>query len=85
MDVSRATNEYGVSPMTFNDRIAGRVIHGTNIGCKPYLYVGEEKELVDFLVTSSKLGFRKTRIEVLKIVEADVAKIGISVNVSSDW
>ena len=34
----------------------------------------EEKELVDFLIACSKMGYGKTRNEVLKIVEAVVQK-----------
>ena len=59
MGVNRAGNDYEVPQMTLKDWIAGRVILGTNIGCKPYLSVDEEKELVNFLVTCSKLGYGK--------------------------
>lgn len=40
-----------LSTVYLKDRIAGRVIHGNNLGTKPYLNPGEEKKLVDFLVT----------------------------------
>ena len=45
----------------------------------------KEKELVDFLVTCSKLAFGNTRVEVFRIVNAAVAKKGRSVHVSSGW
>ena len=56
------------------DRIAGRVVHGTKSDSKPYLTHLEEKELVDLLVRCSKMGYGKTKGEVLKIVEAIVKK-----------
>ena len=58
------------------DRLSGRVIHGTNIGPKPYLTQEEEKQLVEFLVNCYKMGYGKTRGEVLKIVEAIMLKKG---------
>ena len=37
MGVNRAALEFGVPPTTLKDRIAGRVVHGTKSGPKPYL------------------------------------------------
>ena len=42
----------------------------TSIGTKPYLSQEEEKELVDFLVRCSWMGYCQTRTETLKIVGA---------------
>ncbi len=61
---------------TLMDRLSGRVIHGTKMGPKSYLTREEEKELVDFLVNCSKMGYCKTRAEVLRIVEAVMKKKG---------
>ena len=66
LGVNRAALEYGVPKTTLKDRIAGRVSHGTNIGSKPYLSKKEEEELVKFLINCSKMGYGKTRSEVLK-------------------
>ena len=68
--VNRAALEFGVPRTILKDRITGKVVHGTKSGPKPYLTQQEEKELVDFLVRCSKMGYGKTRGEVLKIVEA---------------
>ena len=76
MGVNRAALEHGVPRTTLKDRMAGRVTHGTNFGPKPYLTMKEDKELVKFLVDSCKIGYGKTREEVLKIVEAAVMKKG---------
>ena len=66
------------------DRLSGRVIHGTNIGPKPYLTHEEEKQLVEFLVNCCKMGYGKTRGEVLKIVEAIMKKKGRK-HISQGW
>ena len=58
--------------LTLKDRVAGRVLHGSNFSPPPYLTPEEEKELVDFLITSIKMGNGKTRRLVLKIVETAV-------------
>ena len=55
-NIGPCTLEFGVSRTTLKDRISGRVIHGTNIGSKPYLTKEEEKKLVDFLLLAQKWG-----------------------------
>ena len=76
MGVNRAVLEHGVPQTTKKDRIAGRVIHGTNMGPKPYLTRDEEEELVNFLIQCCKMGYGKTRGEVLNIVEETIRKKG---------
>ena len=76
MGMNRAAIEHGVPRTSLKDRLSGRVIHGTNIGPKPYLTQEEEKQLVEFLVNCCKMGYGKTRGEVLKIVEAIMKKKG---------
>ena len=87
MGVNRAALEFGVPRTTLKDRIAGRVVHGTRSGPKPHLTPQEEKELADFLVSCSKMGYGKTRGEVLKIVEAIAKKKGVKVQgcISDGW
>jgi len=60
-------------------RVPGRVLHGTDIGPKLYLCYADEKELVEFLVTCLKMGYGKTRQEVLKLVETVLLKKGTKV------
>ena len=50
MGVNRATLEFKVLLTTLKDRVLGRVVHGSNMGPKPYLNNKEKKELVDFLL-----------------------------------
>ena len=61
MGMNRAAIEHGVPRTTLKDRLSGRVIHGTNIGPKPYLTQEEEKQLVEFLVNCCKMGYGKSR------------------------
>ena len=56
------------------DRLSGRVIHGSSCVARPYLSKEEEKELVNFITTCSKMGYGKTRKEVLALVEAAIEK-----------
>ena len=63
--VNRAALEFNVPRTTLKDRISGRVIHGSNMGPKTYLTNEEEKELVAFLLNCAKMGYSKTRQDVL--------------------
>ncbi len=76
MGINMAAIAHGVPRTTLMDRLSGRVIQGTKMGPKSYLTREEEKELVDFLVNCSKMGYCKTRAEVLRIVEAVMKKKG---------
>jgi hypothetical protein len=72
--VNRAAIEYGVPKTTLKDRISGKVVHGTSSGAKPYLSREEEGELVEFLISCSKLGYGKTRKEVMVLVGSIMKK-----------
>ena len=87
LGVNEAAREYKIPPTTLKDRLSGRVIHGTNMGAKPYLSHEEERELVEFLFNCAKMGYGKTRKEVLYIVHATVQKKGINVEsgITQGW
>ena len=76
LGVNRAALEFAVPKTTLKDRLSGRVIHGSSCGARPYLSKEEEKELVNFITTCSKMGYGKTRKEVLALVEAAIEKKG---------
>ena len=69
------------------DRVSGRVAHGVKPGPEPYLSQTEEKELVGHLKHSAKVGYGKTRRDVLCIVESSVSESGKlrSSHVSDGW
>ena len=60
---------HGVPRTTLQDRVTGRVTHGSNPGPKPYLNIAEESELTSNLIDASNMGYGKTRREVFSIVE----------------
>ncbi|XP_065904027.1 uncharacterized protein [Dysidea avara] len=66
---SEAIVKYGVPRQTLRDRLSGRVIHGTNPGPRPYLTKEEEELLTDHLILTAKLGYGKTRRQVMDLVE----------------
>lgn len=74
MGVNRAAEEHGVPKTTLKDRLAGRVEHGCKSGRARYLSREEEEELVEYLVTCSKIGFPKRRDDVIGIVRKTLEK-----------
>jgi len=87
MGVNRAVLEFGVLRTTLKDRVAGRVVHSYNMGLKPYLNYEEEKELVEFLINCSKMGYGRMRQDVMKLVERGIIKKGLKLNnkLSNGW
>ena len=69
MPANKAAGTYGVPKSTLKDRVSGRVVHGCKPGPRPYLEHKEEKELTDFLISSSQCGYGKKRLEVMNIVK----------------
>jgi len=69
MSTKRAPLQYDVPKTTLQDRISGKVIHGTNPGARLYLNRAEEKELGEFIVTVGKIGFGKTHRQIKNIAE----------------
>ena len=61
-----------VPPSTLKDHLSGRVIHGVKPGPTPYLTTQEEQELAEHLVLSAKVGYGKTRQDVMNLVETYV-------------
>ncbi len=85
--VNHAALEYAVPRTTLKDRLSGRVTHGSAPGAKPYLSREEEKELVDFFVTCSKIGYGKSRKEVLALVGSILKNKGRNLDkpISDGW
>ena len=75
--IKRAAEEHGVPVSTLRDRISGRVVHGTKPGPGPYLSSTEEAELSSFLQPCSKVGYGRTRTDVMGIARSVAAKKGI--------
>ena len=69
---SGAARDHGVLKSVLFDRISSKVNHGTNPGPRPYLDHEEEKELGLYLNHCAKVGYEKTRRDVLSIVQTAV-------------
>ena len=86
VSINEAARCYKIPPTTLKDRLSGRVIHGAKMGAKPYLTHEEEKELVEFLINCAKMGYGKTRKEVLNMVHTIVEKKGMMVErITQGW
>jgi len=66
--VRRAVEEYRVPRSTLHDRVSGRVQHGAASGPPRYLSDEEEKELAEFLRNCAKVGYARTRLQVMALV-----------------
>ena len=67
-----AARDHGVLKSVLFDHISGKVNHGTNPGPRPYLDHEEEKEFSLYLNQCAKVGYEKTRRDVLSIVQTAV-------------
>ena len=87
MGVNRAAKEFGVPTTMLRDRLSSRVTHGTNSGPKPYLSSQEEGELTEYLTSTSKTGYGKTRGQVMKIVQHVAKEKGVlrKEKISAGW
>ena len=76
MGVNHAAKEHGVPRTTLKDRLSGRVEHGKKPGPIPYFNSNEEDELATFLKEASRIGYGKTKREVLLIVQKTLEQKG---------
>ncbi len=74
--VNAAAAQLGVPTTTLRDQLSGRVVHGNNPGPAPYLLPTEESELVEYLHSTSRVGYGKTRRQVMNIVGRVAKKKG---------
>ena len=74
--IAGAAREHGVPRTTLQDRVLGKVTHGTKPGPKRYLNEAEEKKLSEFLVETAALGYGRSRGEIMGIAESTTKKKG---------
>ena len=65
----RTAEEYQVPHSTLHDRISGEVQFGAKSGPARYLNDQEESELVNVLRCCSEIGYWKTWLQVLALVQ----------------
>lgn len=85
LSVRRAAEQYSIPKLTLNDRITGRVKFGTHSGPQRYLTDEEERELVSFICQSARMGYAKTKKEVLAHVEEVIISKGRDIHISNGW
>ena len=86
LGVNRSALQHGVPRTTLKDRIAGRIQHGTKPGLLAYLDAKED-DLVKFLFECSRMGYGKTKREVIQIVEQAARRKGMAIktHISDGW
>ena len=85
--ISQAARVFGVPKTTLYDRVSGRVQHGTTPGPQSYLNSKEEKELSSYLKHCDRVGYGKTRRDVLTIVHTAAPEKGVlrTNRISQGW
>ena len=77
LSVNQALRYYRVLKTTLYDRVSGKVVHGVKPGPRPYLSPAEEEELGNYLKDCAKMGYGKTRKDVLGIVQSTASDKGL--------
>ena len=88
LSIRRAAEQYGIPKSTLADRISGRVKFGAHSGPPRYLSDSEEKELASFICQSARIGYARTKKEILAVVEAVLASksnCGGTIQLSNGW
>ncbi len=85
VSLRKAAIMYNLPKPTLHDRVSGKVAPDCKPGRKPYLSIGEEEELVSFLLKCADIGYAHTRKEVLALVQSIIEGKGINELVSDSW
>ena len=85
MSVSKAASAYGIPRSTLSDHCHGKVLPGVKSGRPTLLSSLEEQDLVQFLLSSARIGCARTRIEVISIVERMLSYRGGKESVTVGW
>ena len=84
LSVRRAAEEYQIPKSTIQDHISGKVLSGSKSGQR-YLSEQEEEELVTFILEAAKIGFTRTRKDIMSLVQTTVNAKGKNITISSGW
>ena len=86
--IRQASGMFNVPRATLHDRITGKIVHGCTSGPLRYLTEAEESELVTFLKKCAQIGYPRSRLQVLALVQRAVDKKATGSEarcVSSGW
>ena len=85
LSIRHAAEKFSVPRGTLHDYVSGKVQFGARSGPKTYLSLEEENELVCFIVRCAKIGYPKTKKQVLAIVQQIIESKGIHTIISNGW
>ena len=85
MSVSKASELYGIPRTTLNDHKLGKILPGARPGPQPLLSSSEERDLVQFLLTSADIGYGRTKKDVFNIVSRMLVRKGVEHSVTNGW
>ncbi|XP_019851199.1 PREDICTED: uncharacterized protein LOC109581489 isoform X18 [Amphimedon queenslandica] len=85
MSLRMASEKYSVPKSTLHDRVTGKTDFEARPGPSPYLSFEEEEELASFLIKTAKIGYPRTKRQVLALVERIVSARGICTSVTNGW
>ena len=78
LSIRRAAEAFDIPRSTLYDKISGKSGFGCTSGPPHYLSDSEEGELVNFLVGSSKVGYPRSRKEVIGLVQKITKEKGVT-------
>lgn len=85
MSVSQAAQAYGIPKSTLYDYRIGKTLPGVKSGPPTLLTKEEETELVSFLVELADIGYPKSRLDVITMVQHIIAEKGIEQQITNGW
>ncbi len=85
LSVRRAAEMHGVPRATLHDRASGKVQADACSGPRKYLTTHEEEELLNFLYGCARIGYPRTRKQVLCIVQEYLFRKGLNTVVCYGW
>ena len=83
--VRKAALDYGITKSTLYGRLSEKVQAGAKCGAPRYLTDQEECELEEFLIVCTRMGFGRTRQDVILLVGNLLKSRGLQQQVSSGW
>ena len=85
VSVSKSAVMHGVPKSTLFDHVRGTVLPGARSGPPTLLSEEEEEDLVAFLVQSSEIGYAKTRLDTIAIVQKMLFRKGRMQPITNGW
>ena len=83
--VRRAAEEYNVPKSTLGDRITGKVLPGAHSGPPRLLTDQEEEHLATFLLQCASVGYPRSRLEVIAMIQRLCDSRGMKRTVTHGW